>query len=350
MAATYADTVLLESRLWLQENANKKFEQRVDTTQILPVFLAGQEYIPNLAEVKAATTQATSVMYLKKKAFTVNSSKACTHAGETGGSGKATVSWIQRGVTVQLQKKKYYGNELAAILALANDFYEAEKSIWFGSTGIDAVLLAYMETNRTQVNALSTHTESKNTWRGAANYDVTVANANRGQFWNYANSDMALNNYTGNFFDIYNTYFDAFKNYYSSQGIGNSTNTAFQFANLPANFITKPSNLITPAGYFDSVHYIIPEGGVAALFWNDPVNRGGDKTAAGEWTIMESMFFPGIFFDVHIVDTCADTTNDGGGTQDSVKDIEMTLNIGITKQPLSTSNETPIFKYQVYTT
>jgi hypothetical protein len=351
MADTFANTVLLEARLWQQERMREKFDQRKALTQIQKVFLDGQNYIPELDMIKNATTQATSTLYLENKNYTVNTSKSCTPSGEVGSSNKVSLTWAQKGAAFKINKKQFQGNELSGIQATANAIYNAEKSIWYSATGMDAAMLAYLETNRTQVNALSAGTSgSTNTWVGAASYHVTVPNANMARFWNDMQADMAVNNYTGKLWDIGNTWFMAQMAHYSSQGAANSTNYAYQFDNIPAGIEFVPSNLVTSSGYNKYTHYVIPEGGVAALFWNDPLNRGGNKDEAGEWTIMESMLFPGIFYDVFIKNTCADTTNDGGATQDSVNTVELTLNYALTKQPISVSNETPIFKYQILTT
>jgi hypothetical protein len=349
MANTYASTVLQAARLWQQDNMQKKFESRRDLSKVFPVFEDGQNFVPELDEIKKATTQTTTTLYLTKKSFTINSSKSCSPSGETGGSGSVNLSWVQKGFAVQHQTKKYHGNELSSARGLAYDMFEAEMSLWFESSGMEAAMIAYLEANRTQVNALSAGTSgSRNTWRGAANYDVTTLHANRNQFWNYMQADMMINNYSGKLWDVYNTWFTADMNYYSEQGAANSTNTAFQFAQIPGGIAPQPTNLITPSGYFDSTHYIVPEGGVAILFWNEQLNRIGTKTEAGEWTIMESQLFPGVFYDVFIKNSCSDTSDDGGTTQDSVINMEFTLNYALTKQPLSTANATPIFKYQIY--
>jgi len=345
MANTYADSVLLEARLWQEENVGTRFERRRTATQILPAFLAGQNYIPDIEAIKKATTQATAMLYLKKKDFTINSAKSCTPSGETGGSGKLSLTWTQKGFAVKHQTKKYHGNELSSIAGLAYDLYEAEATFWFGASGIDAILEAYLNTNRTQVNAISAG-GGHNTWRGATDYDVTVAHADRGRFYNYLMAEMMMNNYSGILYDIHDQLWTADVGYYAAQGTANSVNTAFQFDNI----IRKPSNLVVPTGYFNSKHYVFEEGAVAFLTWNEMLNREGRVAGDRQWTTMESKFFPGIFFDVFINTSCGDTTDDGGTTQDLVIDFEYTLNYTVAKQPLTTSNETPIFKYQVYAT
>jgi hypothetical protein len=347
MANTYSSTNLFNAREWQFDNMKEKFDQRREFTMVHKPFFEGQAQIPDLERIKAAYVQTTQVMYLPKKTFTVNNSKSCAPSGETASSGVATVSWNQYGFAIKQNKKQFQNNELTAIRALANDLFNAETTLWTGASGIEAAMVSYLNTNRTQVNKLSGTTGSKNTWKVTPNFYVETTNANRGQFWNYALHDMQLNNYDGKIWDIHNTWAGADINYYSAQGTANATNTQFQFAaNLPAQFDMAPTNLINAATYHDGIHYLVPEGGVASLFWNDPLNRTGEESEAGKWYVMESMLHPGVWYDVFEKNSCSDTTDDGGTTQDSVTTWEFTINMGLTKQPM-TGNETPIFKYQV---
>jgi hypothetical protein len=344
MANTYAATVLLEARQWLNDNYNKKFEERKTLTQILPVFIDGQKAIPKLDQIRKANTQATKVEYLTRKAFTMGSSKSCSPSGETGASGIAELTWSTKNFVIKHQKKKYDGNDLDAARGLAYDLFEAEKSFWFGATGIDAALLAYLEANRTQVN-VNSDGAGHNTWDGTPNFFMDVANADRNRFYNWLDAEMARNNYEAPYFDIHDTMWMSDVDFYASQGTANSTNTAFQFD----GFKRQKSNLIVPSGYYNSTHYIIPEGGVAMLDWNDPQNVRGEISGDRQWTTYQSKFFPEFTFDLFILNSCADTTADGGYTQDSVVNMEFTLNYSITGQPFSVANESAIYKYQVRT-
>ena len=346
MANTYSSTVLNNARLWQLDTMKEKFDQRADISQVYKCFEDGQRFIPDLEKIKAAYVQTEQTMYLPNKNFTLGTAKSCTVTGETGSSAVVALTWAQLNFNVLVQHKKYQNNELGLIKALANDMYQGERSLWKGSTGMEALMVAYLNTNRTYVNALSAGTSgTKNSWSGAANYYVEVTNANRGQFWNYMRADMEYNDYEGKLWDIGNTWFGADMNYYAAQGQGNSTNTAFQFSNSEIEFLKTTK--IAPSGYHDSIHYIVPEGGVASLFWNDPLNRKGENIGDKAWFTMESMMYPGVYYDVFKTLACSDTSADGGSTQDLVENYEFTLNYSFTKQPLSTTNETPIYKYNI---
>jgi hypothetical protein len=327
----------------------EKHDQRREFTNVWKPFFDGQRMIPDLEKIKASENQTQTTMYLPVKSFTINTTKSCSPSGETASSATVNLSWLKKNFAIKINKKQFQNNELTAAKALANNLFNAESSIWTGASGLEAAMVAYLNTNRTYVNALSDgNSGTKNTWSAGPNYEVEVTNANRGQFWNYMMHDMMYNNYSGKLWDICNTWSGADALYYSAQGQGNSANTQFQWmSDMPANVEVAKTNLITASGYHNSERYIVPEGGVAALFWNNPLNRAGEKTEAGEWTVVQSMMHPEVWYDVFIKNTCADTTSDGGTTQDSVVTYEFTINYALTHQPMSVTNETPIFKYVI---
>jgi hypothetical protein len=346
MANTYASSVLLEARAKLAGFPQEKFEQRKNLSKITPVFLEGQNMIPDLAAIKEAKTQETKIEYLKATDATLITTKSCAPSGEVGGSGIATVSWNQLGFVAKSNSKQHDGNEYKQAEALSNLLFQLEADFWWKSgTSMEALQYAYLEANRTTVNAISTSGVSRNDWVGAAAYTVDVTNANRDEFYNLALSDMQLNNYSGMINDVFNTGWGQDQRFWAAQGAGNSTNTQFQYQS--GMFKYAPSNLIVPSGYYNSVHYLIPEGGVAMITWNDPQNRRRKVSGSNEWTTMQSRFFPGVTFDVFITEACADTTDDGGGKQDLVATYEIVCNYAFVKQPMTTG--TPIFKYSVTT-
>lgn len=344
---TYLETVLLEARIIAQEMVQKKFNLRPPLTRIHEAFLAGRDYVTgengeSLDELRQAPTQATKVKYLTKMNFTTTNEKTCNPDGDVGGSDSLNVTWVELVKTIKIREKQFAGNEITLIRALANYMYQLEVDMFMGSNSLNSAMLAYLEANRTQVNALSAG-GAKNVWEGTPDFHVAVANGDLNRFYNYLLSDMAMNNYNAPFFDIHNTGWLSEVAHYAEQGTANSVNTAYQF-----DGVTRlPSNLIVPGGYDFSTHYIVPEGGVAVLFDNERLNREGRvSNNSGIWTTQQSMLVPDVTFDVFIKEACADTTTYGGGKQDLVRDIEFTTNYALLKQPVAT-NETPIFKYVV---
>lgn len=346
--ANYASTVLQAARAKQIEKFAKMFEGRPKNSFLMDMFMKNRSLtIPNLSEIREATTQTTTMLYPTKTAYTVNAAKSCAPTGQQGDSGSVSLTWATKQVEVITSAKRHYGNEYKMMEALAWELLMAEQALWKdGAASMEVALLAYLEANRTQVNAISVAGVGHNTWDGV-NFNVDVAAADVGQFYNFLLDEMNLNNYNGAFMEAHNTTWNATGRNQVNQGEANATNTAFQYSN-PFNFSGYSSNLIVPAAGVDtSTHYIIPEGGIAILDWNDPLNREGKVIGDKEWGLYESRFFPGIMLDLFIKEDCADTSGSGGGTQDATLIYELSFNYALTHQPLSTANETPIFKYNV---
>lgn len=344
--ANYASTVLLAARAIQQEKWAKKFEGRPETSFLMDLFLKDRDItVPNLAAIHAATTQTSTMLYPTKTAYTVGSAKSCTPTGEQGDSSSVNLTWYQKQVEVITSYKRHSGNEINQVSALAWELLMAEQALWKdGAASMEVALLAFLDANRTQVNALSAG-GGHNTWDAAAN-TVDVLQANKASFYNYLMDEMALNNYSGQLLEAYNTAWGANIRSQANQGVSNATNTAFQYIN-PFDTIGYASNLIIPATNDQSSHYIIPVGGVTVLDWNDPLNREGKMSGDLEWGLYESRFFPGLMLDLFTKTSCASTAGSGGATQDYTTVYELTLNYALAKQPLSVSGETPIFKYNV---
>jgi len=338
-ANAYAETVLQDARAFIKADANKKFQLRPEFTKAMDIFLRDRDFtLPNLGTLRQATTQATTALYLKKKAFTVGTTKGCSPSGEQSGSGSVALTWGTKNVIIKTNFKQHAGNEVAQARALANDLYNAEVSLW---TNIDQDLIDYLNTNRSGVNAGGSGTFD------AVNDIMAVTLANENYFYNLVTADMQKNNYSPSFLELHDTMWTAKQRQYVNQGAGNSANTAFQFA----GFEFFPSNLITPGtiggNTYTSLHYIVPAGGVAIVDWNDPLNRANKVSGEKSWTTMQSLLRPEFTFDVYKISDCADTSADGGGTQDFTETWEISFNYAKAVQPISVATETPIFKYGV---
>ncbi len=341
--ANYASSVLLAARAKQQEKYANKFIGRPVNSFLMDLFMKDRDItIPNLADIRKATTQTTTILYPTKTAYTVNSAKSCSPTGEQGDSGSVNLTWYTKQVEVITSAKRHQGNEYSMMEALAWELLKAEQALWKDSaSSMEAALLAYLEANRSQVNAASSG--GHNTWDGT-NYNMDVAYANINQFYNFLMDEMALNNFNGQLLEAYNTGWGASIRNQANQGQQNATNTAFQFIN-PFDVLGYASNYIVPSTADNSTHYIIPQGGVCLLDWNDPLNREGKVSGDLEWGLYESRFFPGLMLDLFTKTACADTSGSGGGTQDFTHTFELSFNYAIAKQPLASG--TPIFKYNV---
>ena len=338
---SYASTVLQDARTEIQ--TNKTFELRPTMSMVTNAALAYRDQaIRDLAKIKKATTQTTTVLYSSKTDYTVTSdAKSCTPTGTEGGTSSVDLTWVRRKVHPYVEYKVHAGNEQDMQSAFTNSLYNAEASLFFGTGGIDAYIIAWLEANKSSVNA-----GTLGTFDTYADDTMTIANANRNIFYDIVQTEMQENNYNLKFQDIYNTAWNQTKNYYVNQGAGNSVNTAYQFN----GFDFHPSNNVnasTTTYYTNGVHYIIPAGGIALVDWceNDATNITGKIVGSQEWGSMDSLFFPNIRLDYFKYETCVDSTARGGSAQDVRMTYEITANIAMAKQPTPTG--TPIFKYGI---
>lgn len=334
MANVYASTVLQAARAWIKENNNKKFELRPVNTNIIEAFLRDREFtMPQLAQIKAATTQTTTAMYFTKKDFTINTSKTNTPSGEKSGTSSVNLTWATSGFAIDLPSKQYDGNEVARAQGFGMSLYNAERTFW---SNFDSVLLAYLVANKTGVTSASGGGT-------ASNGDFAILNAEADEFYGVVDAHMAQNDYNGEYMDVHDTYWKKWARSYAAQGAANSYNLSYQFD----GFTTYSSNKIINASGDMSTHYVMPVGAVAMLDWNEPANRRGDKGANGYLATYQSMFFPEITFDLFVTEKWGDTSSDGGTVQDFTLTYEMSLNYSLNTQPFTETDRTAIHKYTI---
>jgi len=338
MADVYSSTVLQDARAWLKDESNKKFELRPVKTFILPAFLKDRDFtIPNLSEIKAATTQTTTAMYFTKKDFTINTTKSNTPSGEKSGTSSTDLTWSISGFTVDLPSKQYDGNEVARMKGFSMSLYNAEKTFW---AEFDETLLAYLIANLSTVNNGS---ERNGDFSGST---FTIDYASRDQFYNILDAQMAMNDFGGETLDIHDTYWKKFVRHYAAQGSANDENLSYQFD----GFTTYASNKIVPSSSELTAHYVVPLHGIAIIDWNEPANKRGDKLNDGSYLgTYQSLFYPEMTFDLFVKSAWGDTTADGGTVQDKTETFEFSLNYALTTQPFSEAGRTAIQKYNIAT-
>lgn len=336
----YNDTVLQSARAFIKKEMLAKFLLRPNETRVVDLYLKDREFtVPNLGKLRAAETQTATALFLTKPASTLITAPSCTITGGKAGSDSVDLTWQFTGAEFDLSFKQHQGNQVSMQMAMAHLLLQKEIEIW---AQIDAVCLANLESNRSAINNGDSGTFD------STNDIMAITNANKGRFYNLVSADMRMNNYPlPQYMEAHNTFWTAEQQYYINQGQGNSVNTAFQFG----GFSFTPSNLITTGAIgnntYNSVHYIVPQGGVALIDWVDPLNIQGQTTPDGIWSTYTSMLRPGFVFQVFKTIGCADTSALGGSTQDYVEKWQMGMWYSLAVQPTEGVNESPIFKYGV---
>jgi hypothetical protein len=336
----YANTVIQEARTLLTVPSEQKFELRPVNPMVVNAFLKYREQaILNLAEIKAANQQVTKLVYSKNKAFTINASRSNTPSGEQSGSAIGTLSWNEKNFVIKYNEKLFQNNEVTAMRAFAVDRWNAEKTFWENLE--TNVLVAFLEANKSTVN----DGDGEEGTLGSGN--MVIAADNVDLFYNIVDAHMKMNNFEAPFQDVHSMFWESKKKFYANQGVANQTNLAFQYD----GFDFFPSNKVTPAdATYLSKHYIIPTGGLAMVNWNNPLNREGKEHANGRLFVEESLFFPGLFFDVFAKESWGNTGSTGSGEltgdiQDPTIDYEYTLHYANWTHPFSESGRSAIYRY-----
>ena len=338
----YASSALLAARAIQKEKYYWKFEGRPENSMLMDLFVKNRDLMfPDLADIRQADTQTTTMIYPVKVLRTIGDAKSCTPTGTYEDSATVDLTWYTKTAEVIISEKRHKGNELKMQETLARELLDAEIDLFKnGAASMEVALLAYLEANRTQ-SATNGHFTFD-----TVNYNFDCANADLANFYNYLLDDMQMNNYAGKFLDAYNTTWGGYTRQQVNQGQANATNTQFQYQN-PFDFMGFPSNLITNGTSDLSTHYIIPEGGVTILDWNEPINRKPHTSGDLSWGTYQSRLIPGVTLDVFMKTACADTTLTGGSTQDFVHIYELAYNYAIAKPGISTSGESTIYKTNI---
>jgi len=332
--ANYADSVLLAAVGKLNKPyQDKEFRRKLYGAHNM--FLDGVEYtIPDLAAIREAETQTTTTKYLTKSTPTVGSARSCSPSPTVGDSGTADLSWTTYSFPITVSYKRHSGNFYKRAEALAA---ELEGGFQAAHDAIETAMVAYLESNKTGVNAGSAFMGTFDT----TNDIFPITQANKDRFYNYIMTVMRENKYSGRLLAAENVGAGAIHMEQTAQGQANSSNLGYQYGNIEF----MPSHSITVTSDYNIKSYVAAPDSVAVLDWIPPLNRQGEVAGEREWTTMADPFgFPWTW-SVLYKKTCADTSGSGGATQDLTEVWEISIDLALTKAPLSVADETPIFKF-----
>lgn len=334
--ANYLDSVLLAS----QHKWNEKFqmpEMRPKPYGALPVYLKNTEaLIPGVNQIKNSDTRTNSTYILNRKASNSITAKSHNYTPANGDSSTVNLTWAIRGDTFRTSLKMADRNVFDYDEMVANQLMSAVMNT---HDAINTYLVAHLNTNKSQV--VKSLTPSNVTWH-PTNFIAQVAAANKAEFGLYAKSFMKQQHYTGTIDVIADSKMYALYQYYAAQGGANATNTGYQFMGM--NFYESIDSLTFESPTYTGGAYFIPEGTVGLLTWNSPQNRAGVRSGIYEYSTLPDPLGTGILFDVHSYTAGADTSAEGGETQDVVQYFMVTATISAVVADLSTANETPIYK------
>jgi hypothetical protein len=318
-------------------------EMRHKDYAITRILLANSDVmVPNALELKTSDQRAVEAYAFIKPTsdpVTTRHATGAATASAFGDTQKVALSWVTRGQLFKASMKMADRNYMTAAAMLSNRMEAA----WIHLLDtIEALNAAYLGTNKSQVQAGSDG--ELGTW-DSSNYVWQIDNLNKNWFFQYIQSMMAINNYSGMMDFIADPVAFAISQQLAAQGSGNSTNTQFTIGDLK---IAQSTSLAPVSGY-QGYGYIIPSGTVGLLTWVPKANRENRATRLQTYTTMNDPFGLGITGALHIYENKADNSIAGGELQDENVEYELTVDLSGVKAPLSVTNETTIFEAALLT-
>jgi hypothetical protein len=340
--ANYADSVWKAAQYKLDEMMNKP-EFKYKPSAALSVFMKNTDFLVPASERERAWNQKTSdsmtvsTYNLEKQTVAVGSARAAAHTGAVGDSGTADVTYTTYSRPFKWSIKRAGLNVFDTAEMVAAQVRSAAIDL---HSAIETALMSYLNTNKSQVVVSATPQSGQ--WDGT-NYIFGVLAADADQYFQYIKTFMGEQYYGGSFEVINNVRAQAQAAFTAQQGQGNATNLGWQFNGLNTVASTELAN----ASGYDWMSYIIPEGTIGILPWIPTENRNGFGDTfqnGGAYRSIPDPLGSGLTFAVHEYAAGADNDSAGSETQDVDIQVEMSVDLGPVKAPMSTSNASSIFK------
>lgn len=312
-------------------------EMRHKDYSILRILLGNSDVmIPEVDQLKTSDQRAVEAYAFIKQTSDPITARNATGAGTASAFGdtqKVSLTWVTRGQKFKSSLKTSDRNFMSSAQMLANNMEGAWIHLF---DTLEAYGAAFLAANKTQVQAASDG--ELGAW-DSTNYFWGVNNANKQWFFQYIQSMMAVNNYSGMLDFIADPVAFALSQQLAAQGAGNSTNTQFTIGDLK---ISQSTSLETIQGY-QGYGYLLPKGAVGMLTWVPRENRQNTSTRLQTYTTMQDPFGYGVTAALHFYETKADNSAAGGETQDENTEYELTVDVANVLAPLSVTNETVIY-------
>lgn len=335
--ANYAASVLAKG----QATVSKKFgdpEKRAKIPTVMELALKNQQIsIPNANELRKSEKRTVEIYYNKNIAPGADIAKEALHTGTFGDSGMITLNYITHVEKFSLPRKLFQNNHLE----YQSQFEDLYTQKWRNlRTRHDDSALAFTIANRLQLAGAVVNPQiasaNPGVWDDAL-FALGITAGNKSRFIQKAKDFMRARNLRGRYDVIADLQLASDFEFAMQQGAGNQANTSFQFGE--AN-IYRTSDVIS-ADYANGAMLIMPEGMLAGMYWNDPLNREGvaaGQNEVGTFGTKADPFGSGAVADVSMYTKRADTSANatGGSTQDILDQWELTLEIAYALPPLST--------------
>lgn len=338
--ANYATSALAKAQVKasLQFGAN---ETRSKTPSVMALAVQNSAIsIPRAEVERVHEKRVVDINFFTKIAAGSGTAKAAAHTGSVGDSAKVNLVYVTHVETFSLPHKLADNNVFGYEEILTNQYTQAWKNLVqrHDQSALDLVL-----SSRCQLAAAGLVTPLAaaglaGSWNDT-NYALEIANANKNLRLQKAEAFMAARYFNGQYDVIADLSTNADFQFLVNQGAGNAQNTAFQFGN---SMITKTQGIVA-SDYALGAFLILPKGGLAAVNWNDAMNKRNENIGGevGMFTTVTDPFGYGVNADLSMytkrADTSADTTS--GSVQDLLDQYEVALTMAYAVSPLTASGD-----------
>jgi hypothetical protein len=323
--ANYANTVLLAYLSQLADSGNKDF--RAPPYGATRAFNDTKrdviENFDELQSVEAETDLRTrQVDYLRRDAGTVNSTRAASLTGKMGTSTRDTITFVTYSREFTLSDDNARNNTQGKVRQLAKQMENARLDI---GASIETAAITKLEAFKNQVDPSSPWSTWDNT-----NYLNSIANAEQDEYFNIIDSEMRGRDYNNELQIINHWPANKFIDHQSAQGVGNSSNLQYQYANK----MLYTSNSITTSSDHYATSYAVETGSLGLVDWIPAKNREGLMNHGDfDFTQIPDPF--GIFdrmalaTEYKVQNSASGGANIGGNTQDAVWLYELSITVGL---------------------
>ncbi|MCG9970997.1 hypothetical protein [Christiangramia crocea] len=335
--ANYADAALAKAQARILSQFQAPEKRLKANGSFSPFARQTQITVPNISELRVSHQRPVDVNFLTRSKRSTTTSRAARHTGSQGDGGVVTLTWkkyVDKGSTsIKLAENTIYSDSEI----IANELENMLKNI---AEDVHADSIGYLDTNKSAVNAATAN--------GSLNADATptnfweIASADKDFYYQYAESMLMQNYYSGEFDAIVDPVKYAQAVYQGNQGVGNATNYGYQLNN--ANIVQAVG--LSDAAYAGGMGYFVPQGTIGAVDWTPVKNRssyGDINSYVGGLRTIENPYLNGITCALSAYVDRADRSAVGGDEQDFVIQWEVSAEIALVKAPISTAGETTIF-------
>lgn len=307
----YSATELLEARAYLSDAQDGKIQQnelRRPPTGALNCFNESTPAIilggsMTLESIKNSTEQITKVPVLTKLTASNGTARKCGSGGQQGDSAMVQLTYQTLVEDFSMSELLYANNLVQYQAALRHNFMETFRNL---HNRLETILDAYLETNKSAVNAGTINTFS------AGNSTMNVASANVNQFFASILAEMAENNFTAPFMNVHQMNQRMYQYIQQLQGSGNANNLAPQ----QDGFSHYGSNNMGTATTGTTTSYIFVPGTVGLIGpWKNKLHTQGADIGTDTWTTIPDPFIPGWTWELKIKRGCVDNSGTSTGRE-----------------------------------